>query len=396
MLNRDLHRRRTMKKKFFRTICCAFLLGSLLPFQSLVASASDDITGIKLESEMREMIGVGVIKGYGDGIYKPFDAVTRGQFATMIDRALSLPDGAATFPDVPTTSALATGIYSASAAGIVNGYTDGTFRMDEPITRDQVAKMIDNALTYLKVEKTTTELTFNDTADIYEEFKEAVAHNVAAGIIKGIPNSDGTSSFAPKKTATRAEASAFITRLMTAGNVVIAQPPAEDPHVSHHPIMGTSVVSAEKMAAFVKAQNPTAQDIDEIAAAFIEIGNKYGVRGDVAFAQSILETGWFKYEGGTAVTPDQHNYAGLGVTSKGVKGNIFPTVREGVTAQIQHLFAYASTAPVPAGEVIVDLRFKYVSPRGKAPHWEDLSMKWAMSADYGNNILSIYNRMKNS
>ena len=158
--------------------------------------------------------------------------------------------------------------------------------------------------------------------------------------------------------------------------------------------MGASNISAKKMAAFVKEKNPNAQDIDEIAEAFIEIGNKYGVRGDIAFSQSIVETGWFKFDGGTAVTPDQHNYGGLGVTSKGTKGNEFATVEEGVTAQIQHLFAYASKNELPAGEIIVDQRFDKVSPRGKAPHWEDLSMRWAMNENYGNHILSLYNQMK--
>lgn len=164
----------------------------------------------------------------------------------------------------------------------------------------------------------------------------------------------------------------------------------EDEHKGHNNIMGKSVVSAEKMSAFVKSKNPNAQDIDRIAKAFIDIGNKYGVRGDVAFCQSILETGWFKFDGGTAVTPDQHNYCGLGVTSKGVKGHSFPTIEAGVTAQIQHLFAYATKDDLPKGEKLIDPRFQYVT-RGIAPHWEDLNMRWAMNDNYGQHIMSIYN-----
>ena len=168
--------------------------------------------------------------------------------------------------------------------------------------------------------------------------------------------------------------------------------PEEDEHKGHNDIMGKSVVNAEKMSAFVKSKNPNAQDIDEIAKAFIEVGNKYGVRGDVAFCQSILETGWFKFDGGTAVTPDQHNYCGLGVTSKGVKGHSFPTVEAGVTAQIQHLFAYATKDDLPQGEELIDPRFQYVT-RGIAPHWEDLNMRWAMNNNYGQHIMSIYDQL---
>lgn len=163
-------------------------------------------------------------------------------------------------------------------------------------------------------------------------------------------------------------------------------------HEGHHDIMGKATVEADKMVAFVKTNNPNAQDLEEIAKAFISVGEKYGVRGDVAFVQSLIETGWFKFDGGTAVTPDQHNYCGLGVTSKGMKGNSFPTVVEGVTAQIQHLFAYASKDAIPSGETLLDPRFKYVT-RGIAPHWEDLSNRWAMNVDYGKHIMSLYDRL---
>ena len=253
-------------------------------------------------------------------------------------------------------------------------------------------------------------------SEIGPAFQQAVAHVVFDEISVGYKNPDGTFKFLPKQTATRAEAAAFISRMIHTSEEFrareidekeepippIVEPPKPEPkpvppvvdHTSHVNIMGASNISANKMAAFVKVKNPNAQDIDEIAEAFIEIGNKYGVRGDIAFSQSIVETGWFKFDGGTAVTPDQHNYSGLGVTSKGTKGNEFATVEEGVTAQIQHLFAYASKNELPAGEIIVDQRFDKVSPRGKAPHWEDLSMRWAMNENYGNHILSLYNQMK--
>ena len=172
--------------------------------------------------------------------------------------------------------------------------------------------------------------------------------------------------------------------------------PVEKPvesHEGHHDILGKSTVEADKMVAFVKAKNPNAQNIEEIAKQFIEVGNKYGIRGDVAFCQSIIETGWFKFDGGTAVTPDQHNYCGLGVVSKGVKGNEFATVKDGVTAQIQHLFAYASKSAIPSNEEVLDPRFKYVT-RGIAPHWEDLNNRWAMNSNYGQHIISVYEQLK--
>jgi hypothetical protein len=154
--------------------------------------------------------------------------------------------------------------------------------------------------------------------------------------------------------------------------------------------MGKATVVAEQMIAFVKKVNP---NFDEaIAPAYLKVGEKYGVRGDMAFAQSLIETGWFKFDGGTAVTPDQHNYCGMGVTSKGMKGNSFDTIEAGVTAQVQHLLAYASKNAIPAGETVLDPRFKYVT-RGIAPHWEDLNNRWAMNTHYGQDIVALFDKL---
>lgn len=152
-------------------------------------------------------------------------------------------------------------------------------------------------------------------------------------------------------------------------------------------ILGKIKAPKEKLVAYIKAKNP---DFDTtIADAFYKIGELYGVRGDIALCQSMLETGYFKYEG-SAVTPDQHNYCGLGVTSKGVKGCAFKTVENGVEAQIQHLYAYGSKDSIPKDRTLYDPRFNYVS-RGIAPKWIDLNMRWAMTNIYGQTIISIYN-----
>lgn len=162
---------------------------------------------------------------------------------------------------------------------------------------------------------------------------------------------------------------------------------------SYHTITGSSLVDADGMYRFVIANNP---DFDRnIAEAFHSISKKYGVRGDMAFCQAILETGWFKFTGGTKVTPDQHNYCGLGVTKLGMKGHSFPTVEDGVTAQIQHLYAYAVSAPLPKGEKLIDPRFHKVR-RGCAPTWNDLSGRWAANPRYAERILDLYAKLLTS
>lgn len=171
-----------------------------------------------------------------------------------------------------------------------------------------------------------------------------------------------------------------------------APQPAPNPHKDHTPILGTMRATREQMITFVKAKNPGFKELEKVVDAFISVGKLYGVAGDMAFCQSIIETGWFKFDKGTAVTPDQHNYCGMGVTSKGMKGNSFDSVKEGVGAQIQHLFAYATTDNLPDGEPVRSPRMKYVT-RGVAPHWEDLSNRWAMNAYYGTHIVSMHKQL---
>ena len=113
-----------------------------------------------------------------------------------------------------------------------------------------------------------------------------------------------------------------------------------------------------------------------IIRAFFTLAPIYGIDPIRAISQSILETGWFKYQG-SAVKPEHHNYCGLGVTTTGKPGNIFDTIENGVRAQLQHLFAYGSKNSLPEGETLVDERFKYVT-RGVAPTWEELAGRWAV------------------
>lgn len=156
------------------------------------------------------------------------------------------------------------------------------------------------------------------------------------------------------------------------------------------PICGDLEVDIERMYEFVKTHNKSFPR--EIAEAYYHIGKKYGVRGDIALCQAILETGWFRFSDDTAVTSDQYNYCGLGVTANKERGHAFDSIEEGVTAQIQHLYAYGSRDELPEGESIIDPRFSYVR-RGSASTWEDLNGKWAANKHYSDRILSLYYRM---
>lgn len=167
------------------------------------------------------------------------------------------------------------------------------------------------------------------------------------------------------------------------------------------PIMGSSIATAEQMINYVRRMNPEVEDsVIEMIPYYLSEGLNEGVRGDIAFAQSCLETGYFRFEKtgtGSAVTIDQNNFCGMGVTSLGIKGESFDTPQLGIRAQIQHLKAYASTLPLNGERA--DNRFSYVV-RGCAPYVEWLGMQenpsgkgWAGGKNYGPMIMNIYNNI---
>lgn len=160
-------------------------------------------------------------------------------------------------------------------------------------------------------------------------------------------------------------------------------------------IMGKAQASVAQMQAYIKKVNPEVSDsVIKMIPLYITEGTVEGVRGDIAFAQSCLETGNFTFSG-SAVTLDQNNFCGMGVTKTGTKGNSFKTPAEGIRAQIQHLQAYASTDRLK--NRCVDPRYTYVQ-RGCAEYVEYLGIQenpkgqgWAAGRNYGQKIINILN-----
>ena len=157
--------------------------------------------------------------------------------------------------------------------------------------------------------------------------------------------------------------------------------------------MGTAVATVQQMQSYIQKVNPAVpKSVIDMVEYYISEGKTEGVRGDIAFAQSCLETGNFTFNG-SAVTLDQNNFAGIGVTKNGMKGNSFSHPWIGIRAQIQHLKAYASNEKLYG--VCVDPRFCYVK-RGIAPYVEWLGIQenpqgggWAAGKNYGSKILEI-------
>ena len=157
-------------------------------------------------------------------------------------------------------------------------------------------------------------------------------------------------------------------------------------------LLGPAQIEAWYASTGIQSRSPT--PVGRIAQLFVEEGTAQGVRGDIAFAQAMLETGYLRYGG--QVVPADHNFGGIGACDSCERGLRFPDPETGVRAHIQHLWAYASPTADPAAlaRPVVDVRFANVQPPGKAPLWETMGNgNWATSTTYAPKVLDIWRKM---
>lgn len=166
-------------------------------------------------------------------------------------------------------------------------------------------------------------------------------------------------------------------------------------------IMGESDVTVQEMVDYFNASGKEypaeelgaggADSIETFCQMYYDEAAAEGVRPEVAFAQTMKETGFLQYGGDAKI--EQFNFAGIGTTGGGVPGNSYPDVRTGIRAQIQHLKAYATTDAL--NQECVDDRYEYVK-KGAAPYVEWLGQQenpegvgWATGENYGYDIVDM-------
>ena len=185
-----------------------------------------------------------------------------------------------------------------------------------------------------------------------------------------------------------------------------SKPPVNDAIKVYYEIAGDSSVTVEQMVSYYKKSGKPypaealkaggAATIEEFCQIYYEECEIEGIKAEVAFVQSMIETGFLQFGGSVKI--EQFNFAGLGATGNGVSGNSFENVRIGIRAHVQHLKCYANDEP---------LKNECVDPRwgewlrGKAPYVEWLSIPnnpngtgWAGDADYAAKILKGIQDMK--
>ena len=174
-----------------------------LPAAETVLPFSDVAEGKWYTESVLQMSDLGAVTGFPDGTFQPDGIVTRAQVANVLFKLSGgIPvNYLMTFSDVSQEAWYAEGIRWAASQKIATG-ADGMFRPNDPVTRQDLAVMLDRwqQAQGVELDQTGEAPAFADNDQIAAYAAESVYRMQKAGVINGI---DG--SFQPKGTATRAQ-----------------------------------------------------------------------------------------------------------------------------------------------------------------------------------------------
>lgn len=190
-----------MKRKFLTflaLLCLAVLL--MVPVGAVEYAGFSDVENDASYGEaIRWAAEQGYINGYSDGRFGVNDPVTRAQLAAIFYRAAGVPSvsGASWFPDVRADAYYADAVAWAESSGLIGGYSDGRFGVNDPVTRQQLIAILWRwaGSPDASGEDYADENSFSAYAETAVDWSES--NHILAG------REDGR--FAPNDSATRAE-----------------------------------------------------------------------------------------------------------------------------------------------------------------------------------------------
>ncbi|MNW47197.1 Endo-1,4-beta-xylanase A precursor [compost metagenome] len=155
-----------------------------------------------------------IVKGTGEGLFNPNQAITRAQFVHMLISALDLKgtNNGSDFTDIPQDSWYVASVSIAKQLGIVTGRSDGKFDGNATITREEMAVLVYRAAMAAKLldDVAIGKTGFTDEAAFSGYAKDAIHSMNDKGIIQGV----GNGQFQPKGLATRAQAAKVIYEIL--------------------------------------------------------------------------------------------------------------------------------------------------------------------------------------
>jgi hypothetical protein len=173
---------------------------------------------------IQELAQRGVIQGFPDGSFRPEAPVTRAQFAAMLRQAFDRPTvrQPINFVDVPSNYWGLDAIREAYATGFLAGYPGNVFNPEQNIPRAQVLVSLSSGLGYTPASANSLQV-FTDAGSIPDYARGGIAAATERQVVVNYPN---VQVLSPNQTATRAEVAAFIYQaLVNEGQVAAINSP---------------------------------------------------------------------------------------------------------------------------------------------------------------------------
>nr|WP_300168073.1 family 10 glycosylhydrolase [uncultured Flavonifractor sp.] len=119
----------------------------------------------------------GIVRGYGDGTFRPTQAVSRAELVKMVTSFFVVTGGSHPFPDVSNGYWAAREISFAAARGWITGGSDGTFQPERSVTRAEAVKILNKAMGRETGERKTA-LPFTDVSRTHWAYGEILEASV--------------------------------------------------------------------------------------------------------------------------------------------------------------------------------------------------------------------------
>ncbi|MFP4121796.1 S-layer homology domain-containing protein [Coleofasciculus sp.] len=195
--------------------------------QIVQATTFPDIQGNWAQAFIEALAARGIIQGFPDGTFRPNAPVTRAQFAAMIRQAFDQPleRPGTQFSDIPANFWALDAIQEAYRMGFMEGYPNNIFLPDQNIPRVQVLVALVSGLDLSAPDQSTALLNqaFQDAAQIPDWAQNSVA---AATVNQMVVNYPNVAFLNPNQTATRADVAAFIYQALVSQGQLPQIPPS--------------------------------------------------------------------------------------------------------------------------------------------------------------------------